>query len=324
MSAITVQTLLKTSAELHEQVARLANDLSIYPEASIDQVLTQDTGSQDATADLLGLWKTRNGSDPIEKAKINIIGLAQQLEKLTLGPQGFIHELVSMNWEHGALYVALELGVLEAIPEDGGTRSFAEIAAPLVSNKGFSSWVGFQLYETRLASANLADWLKQPSDYFAGPAAFDLAVAQDGNPPHPWEKSCSTDGLTVIREGLDAGNEMVFEWFGSQSEIMADPKTSVVVVAGKSIGAFAERMAAAFPEVKFELRDTAPSEVDAPGAFRRRDVTLMTMHNAQQRTAKQWLDLMKKAESRFQISYKEKFKSHSCRGMWEIRIRDHH
>lgn len=181
MSAITVQTLLKTSAELHEQVARLANDLSIYSEASIDQVLTQDTGSQDATADLLGLWKTRNGSDPIEKAKINIIGLAQQLEKLTLGPQGFIHELVSMNWEHGALYVALELGVLEAIPEDGGTRSFAEIAArtslqankllpicrllscsgilkeeedgkfshtfisaALVSNKGFSSWVGFQ------------------------------------------------------------------------------------------------------------------------------------------------------------------------------------
>lgn len=190
------------------------------------------------------------------------------------------------------------------------------------------------------------------------------SVAQDGNPPHPWEKSCSTDGLTVIREGLDAGNEMVFEWFGSQSEIMADPKTSVVVVAGKSIGAFAERMAAAFPEVKFELRDTAPGEVDAPGgelrrlfllygtlwildddrcvdllrrfvplllhpsqptllicdlvspekgqfethvelAFRRRDVTLMTMHNAQQRTAKQWLDLMKKAESRFQVSYRQ-------------------
>lgn len=32
-----------------------------------------------------------------------------------------------------------------------------------------------RLYETRLASANLADWLKQPREYFVGPAAFDLA-----------------------------------------------------------------------------------------------------------------------------------------------------
>lgn len=32
-----------------------------------------------------------------------------------------------------------------------------------------------RLYETRLASANLADWLKQSCDFFAGPAAFDLA-----------------------------------------------------------------------------------------------------------------------------------------------------
>lgn len=141
---------------------------------------------------------------------------------------------------------------------------------------------------------------------------------------------------------------------------MSDPRTTVVVVAGKSIGAFAERMAAAFHEVNFELQDTTPDSVDSPGghlrrlfllygvlwilddascvallrkfvplllhpsrpfllvcdlvspekgqfephvelAFRRRDVTLMTMHNARQRTAKQWLELVGEADPRFQV-----------------------
>lgn len=166
--------------------------------------------------------------------------------------------------------------------------------------------------------------------------------------------------MTDLVEGLDAGNEMVFEWLKSQFEIMSDPRTTVVVVAGKSIGAFAERMAAAFQEVNFELSDTTPDTVDAPGgqlrrifllygvlwimddeacvallrnfiplllhrsrpillvcdlvspekgqfephvelAFRRRDVTLMTMHNARQRTAKQWLQLVREADPRFQV-----------------------
>lgn len=154
---------------------------------------------------------------------------------------------------------------------------------------------------------------------------------------------------------------MVFEWLKAQSEIMSDPKTTVVVVAGKSIGAFAQRMATAFHEVNFELQDTTPETVDAPRGqlrrlfllygvlwilddercvdllrkfvpllqhpsrpillvcdlvspaegqfephvelpFRRRDVTLMTMHNARQRTAKQWLDLVGEADPRFQVS----------------------
>lgn len=154
---------------------------------------------------------------------------------------------------------------------------------------------------------------------------------------------------------------MVFEWLNSRSELMTDLKTTIVVVSGKSIGAFAERLAASFHEVNFELRDTVPDEVEMPGgqlrqlfllygvlwilddescvallrkfvpllshpsqptllvcdlvspvkcqfephvelAFRRRDVTLMTMHNAQQRTAKQWLELMEKADQRFQVS----------------------
>ena len=37
-------------------------------------------------------------------------------------------------------------------------------------------------------------------------------------------------------------------------------------------------------------------------AFRRRDVTLMTMHNVQQRTAKEWSNLIRKADARFKAS----------------------
>lgn len=181
MSSVTIQTLLRTSAELHEQVTKLANELSVHSRVENRQPLHNSNGSLGPAADLCSLWEARDGHDPIEKAKANITGLAQDLERLTLGPQGFIHELVSVNWEHGALYVALEHGVLDAIPKDGRTRSLAEIAAltglqphkllpicrllacsgviseaesgnfghtfistALTENKGFSSWVGFQ------------------------------------------------------------------------------------------------------------------------------------------------------------------------------------
>lgn len=181
MSAATIQTLLKTSTKLYEQVTKLADELSAQPRSSATQPLNNSNGSEEAAADLRSLWEARDGHHPIEKAKANIIGLTQDLERLALGPMGFIHELVSMNWEHGALYVALEYGLLDAIPQDGSTKSLAEIAAltglqphkllpicrllacsgiiseaepgkfghtfismALATNKGFSSWVGFQ------------------------------------------------------------------------------------------------------------------------------------------------------------------------------------
>jgi hypothetical protein len=46
-------------------------------------------------------------------------GLMQQLDKLAEGPHGFLHEYVSTNWEHGALYALLDFGVLEQIPLEG-------------------------------------------------------------------------------------------------------------------------------------------------------------------------------------------------------------
>lgn len=181
MSAATIQTLLKTSTKLHEQVTKLATELSVHSLDNGIQPSNGSNGSQETTADLRTLWEARDGDDSIEKTKANIIGLAYDLEKLTLGPHGFIHELVSVNWEHCALYVALEHGVLDALPSDGSTQSLAEIATlvglqphqllpicrllacsgliseaepgsfghtfistALTTNDGFRSWVGFQ------------------------------------------------------------------------------------------------------------------------------------------------------------------------------------
>jgi hypothetical protein len=55
-------------------------------------------------------------------------------------------------------------------------------------------------------------------------------------------------------------------------------------------------------------------------AFRRRDVTLMTMHNAKQRTSSEWGALFKEASDRFIIEYQEAYTSHSCRGLWQIQL----
>lgn len=183
MSAITIQTLLSTSTELHEQVTQLCNKLYFLSRDTTPQRLDNAklNGRQGPAAEFHSLWEPRDGHDPMEKAKAKIVGLAQKLQSLTLGPQGFIHELVSINWEHGALYAALEHGVLDAIPMDGSTQSLQEIAmltglqpskllplcrllacsgiiteveagsfghtfvsTALSANKGFRSWVGFQ------------------------------------------------------------------------------------------------------------------------------------------------------------------------------------
>lgn len=71
------------------------------------------------------LWITHDGD--IQQHSTALRGLMQQLDKLIEGPHGFLHEYVSINWEHGALYALLEFGVLEQIPVEGAI-SIARLA----------------------------------------------------------------------------------------------------------------------------------------------------------------------------------------------------
>lgn len=54
-------------------------------------------------------------------------------------------------------------------------------------------------------------------------------------------------------------------------------------------------------------------------AYRRRDVTVMTMHNAKQRTEREWRELFARASPHFLAEVKTAFTSHAYRGLWEVR-----
>jgi hypothetical protein len=58
----------------------------------------------------------------LEEGKRTIYGLTKQLTNLLNGPHEFLHEHVSSNWDHGALYALLEFDVLEKIPLDGSVH----------------------------------------------------------------------------------------------------------------------------------------------------------------------------------------------------------
>ena len=85
----------------------------------LDDHLKQNSISQPclAVGASTGLWSSH--STDIESARSSIFGLTKQLTKLLVGPHEFLHEYVSSNWEHGALYTLLEFNILEKIPLDG-------------------------------------------------------------------------------------------------------------------------------------------------------------------------------------------------------------
>jgi len=61
-------------------------------------------------------------------------------------------------------------------------------------------------------------------------------------------------------------------------------------------------------------------------AYRRRDVTLMTMHNVKQRTRGDWEGLVREAFQAsgvegFKIAYSDvRYSSHSSRGLWAVEL----
>ncbi|KAK3368612.1 putative O-methyltransferase [Podospora didyma] len=396
------------------------------------------------------LWTTHGGE--IEEQRTAITGLMQHLEKLLHGPHGFLHEYVSGNWEYGALYTLLEYNVLEKIPLDGavlvdtlaeqsglpaekllricrlvacagilletedGVFAHTAISEELVTDVGFRAWVGFQLYETRVASAHLADSLRRPNPFWTGQAAFEYAWGMpmyDWHRKHPEKGKRFAQAMESVSKGLDPGNGMIVDWFSARPDIHGDETSLIVDVAGKT-GSFAAELAGIFPKPRFEVQDVsaallergkqslAPELVDRvsfrerdlsatrsldeypvpkgsegaqprvvfllrsslwclddeacskllrsflpvldslPGStllindlvspargtfephvervFRRRDVTVMTMHNAKQRTAAEWAAVMRDASPHFRVEYSEAYSSHSCRGLWQVDI----
>ncbi|KAK3681665.1 putative O-methyltransferase [Podospora appendiculata] len=388
------------------------------------------------------LWTTHDGE--IEEKRSQLCALMQRLDKLVQGPRGFLHEYVSGNWEYGALYTLLEFDVLQKIPLRGtasvetlaeqarlpadkllricrlvacadildeveeGVFGHTAISEELVDNEGFRSWVAFQLFETRVASAHLADSLRHPDPFWNGQAAFEHAW---GMPMYAWHAKHPEKGkrfalaMDSVSKTLDPGNGMITNWFREQPWTQSNTPTLIVDIDGKT-GSFATDLAELFPNLHFEVQDSSPSPLahgeqalppglrnritfrlrdlftertphdspviprvlmlrsalwrlddtacvqllrsfipllqhpdkptllvndlvslewdpdrgpDAERPFRRRDVTVMVMHNAKQRTSREWAALFAQASPRFDVVYTQALSSHSCRGMWLVR-----
>ncbi|KAF7552271.1 hypothetical protein G7Z17_g4419 [Cylindrodendrum hubeiense] len=69
-----------------------------------------------------------------------------------------------------------------------------------------------------------------------------------------------------------------------------------------------------------DLMSPAPGTFDphVDKAYRRRDVTVMTMHNAKLRTETEWLHIFFEASPNFKIIATTGYTSHSCRALWEL------
>ncbi|KAL1963924.1 hypothetical protein VTN77DRAFT_7730 [Rasamsonia byssochlamydoides] len=434
-SAAAPDTLLSLAGEIffetHRLVQRLKRDA--IPEPS-----SLEVGATSA------VWDTHSGE--IETARTAIAGLTKQLMKLLDGPQGFLHEYVSSNWDHGALYTLLEFGILEKIPlekQDGGGSSscgvhvselathsgipedkllcilrlnacegivkevaqgvfgHTAISEQLVQDAKFRAFIGFQLFETRVASAHLADTLKRkPNEYWTG---------HWGKPMYDWHRDHPDKGkrfqlaMEGVSQTLDPGNSLFRDWFTKSSKTAHH----LVIEVGGGDGPVSRFLAEEFPALSFQVQvqdkalitqrqqslspqlpgriqfqhhdlftpqqqqqlpegtrlvyiirnilwnlpderciqllqtfipvmaDTANSEVvilvndllsPAPGtfaphvekAYRRRDVTLTTMHNVKQRTEAEWRALFEKASPDFRVTLTTGFTSHACRGLWEL------
>ncbi|OQD89491.1 hypothetical protein PENANT_c002G09004 [Penicillium antarcticum] len=408
----TAEQILASTSELSKQL----KDVNIPPPDSLNIGATSS------------LWTTHD--EKLDVLKSKVIALSQSLGALLEGPHGFLHEYVSVNWEHGALYTLLDHNVLEHIPLDGSTIPIAQLAQEtglpankllricrlvattgilreptegdfahtaisetLVEDQGYKSFIAFQLFETRVASAHLADSLRKPNPFWTGEAAFELAW---GMPMYDWHRKNPEMGkrfaeaMGSVSKSLDAGNDMVIEWIKGSDYVRNGKKPCIIEIQGKT-GAFSSQLATIFPDMQFEVQDTSadligrgqklleaelkwqvilsqrdlfatrkveeisnrhdttifllrgvlwnhpddevltilqsilpamkhhtkplilisdlvsPSwatfETHVERAFRRRDVTLMTMHNVQQRKSTEWGNLIQSASAEFKVRF---------------------
>ncbi|CAM1511670.1 Fc.00g091830.m01.CDS01 [Cosmosporella sp. VM-42] len=393
----------------HRDIVPIARQIAKKAEV-LDRLMTSkaDSTQYDAAA-VDELWNHSFQPSDVEKQQSELLGLIQNLNRILRGPHGFLYELVTSNWDKGALYCLLEHGVFEHIPLNGEatlaelskkTRLPSEKLLPMlrlaaceqmvlepspeifshglmsraiVSEPGLKAFLGFQLYETRIASAHLADSLKQPNPTWAGNSAFEYAW---GKPMYEWHKDHPEKSyrfqaaMTSVADNLDPGNHLLDTWLSQNvhrggsspkavSDVIYGHESSITWLFEKYpyLRSGGDQIITPHPnrgpggtEYDFKQRDPSwatiymvrsvlwklpdeecctilqkliplaeanfrsvilvndllspPAGTFAPHvdkAYRRRDVTVMTMHNAKLRTQEEWLALFLKASTRFTV-----------------------
>ncbi|PWY67987.1 S-adenosyl-L-methionine-dependent methyltransferase [Aspergillus sclerotioniger CBS 115572] len=376
----------------------------------------------------------------VATTRTTALGLLDQLTTLLQGPHDFLHEFVSSNWDHGALYVFLQSQTLEYIAQSGqaslhdlsthsgipadkllrilgllrcrhiisepekGVFTLTAVSEELLEDGDFRAWVEFQLFETRVASAHLADALAhKPNGYTDGTSGFKEGWGMemyDWHVQYPDKGERFRRAMRGISRALDPADCLLETW------IQQHPPTSrtKIVEIGGRYGFASVSLVQKLRDLSFEVRcDTqdfldrgsalVPSEcrdriffthrpslfdplpmADKPRvwfyvirnlfwnwpdedviqllqtikrasdsftrilvtdgvspqsgefppheeiAYRRRDVTTMTMHNVKQRTQAEWMDVFGCVGEGIQIETTFERSSHVCKGLWEIRF----
>ncbi|KAF2827807.1 putative O-methyltransferase [Ophiobolus disseminans] len=224
-------------------------------------------------------------------ARSRALGALDTLSTLLHGPHGFIHEFVATSWDHGALYAFLQSSLLahmassakgiplsslaehSQIPEDKLLRILAllrcknivheperevftltAISEHLMKDNDFRAWVEFQLFETRVASAHLAEALKQkPNDYATGSSGFKQgwgAEMYEWHAVHPDKGSRFLQAMRGVAKSLDPADSLLRKHIRSDDSAF---RTKVVEIGGRygfaSVTLVSER-----PNLSFEVR----------------------------------------------------------------------
>ncbi|RSL71962.1 hypothetical protein CEP54_001021 [Fusarium duplospermum] len=382
----------------------------IVKEADLLEELLFKNGKDESPEALL--WNHPPRGSDIEKSQSKLLGLIQKLSRTLRGPQDFLHEFVASNWDKGALYCLLECRVLDEIPLDGQATlaQLSEktgiprdkllpmlrlaacdqillepsehifrhgiISRELVQDPGLKAFIGFQLFETRVASTHLANSLKKPNPTWTGHSAFKHAFAA---------------AMQSVADFMDPGNQLLETWFSENLEKATCPRTVVDLV--RTPETASRFLTEKFPSLELEVQQlpkdisqfTLEDEPEAPRvyifksilwnlpdrecicilsnllvatrrsknsvilvndllspspgtfephvdkAYRRRDVTVMAMHNAKLRTKEEWDSIFRKChpgitdprQSKYdtlRIGVTKGYTSHSCRAQWELKL----
>ncbi|RSL78955.1 hypothetical protein CEP51_007759 [Fusarium floridanum] len=382
----------------------------IVKEADLLKELLFEEGNDESPEALL--WNHPPRGSDIEKSQSKLLGLIQKLGRTLRGPQDFLHEFVASNWDRGALYCLLECRVLDEIPLDGQATlaQLSEktgvprdkllpmlrlaacdqillessehvfrhgiISRELVQDPGLKAFIGFQLFETRVASTHLANSLKKPNPTWTGHSAFKHAFAA---------------AMQSVADFMDPGNQLLETWFSENLEKATCPRTVVDLV--RTPETASRFLTEKFPSLELEVQQL-PKDISqfaledepetprvylfksilwnlpdrecicilsnllvatrrsknsvilvndllspSPGtfephvdkAYRRRDVTVMAMHNAKLRTKEEWDSIFRKChpgitdprQSKYdtlRIGVTKGYTSHSCRAQWELKL----
>ena len=108
-------------------IRQLASD--ILDQCSWMENQCQRTGTTPPALDAganTGFW-TDTSAD-VAKSRKQTLGLLERLTILLQGPHDYLHEFVAPNWDHGALYAFLQLGLLEHIMSSGGQATIVDLS----------------------------------------------------------------------------------------------------------------------------------------------------------------------------------------------------